>query len=91
MIIVLKITDSETLEAYKNIHPDLIFADLINGNLLQVCELVEVKEEDSKKAEAEILRLREGLRDLRYGIFKDAATVNGFIDNLLKIEDAKEF
>lgn len=53
-------------------------------------ELANLREE-SKKAEAEIVRLREGLRDLRYGIFKDAPAVNGLIDKLLKIEETKGF
>lgn len=44
-----------------------------------------------EKAEAEIVRLREGLRDLRYGIFKDSDAVEGFIDGLLKVEINKEF
>ena len=44
-----------------------------------------------KKAEAEIVRLREGLRDLRHGIFKDSDAVNELIDSLLKIEETTDF
>lgn len=47
--------------------------------------------EERERAEAEIVRLREGLRELRYGIFKDADAVNEFIDKLLKIEETTEF
>lgn len=39
-----------------------------------------------EQAEAEIARLRKGLHDLRYGIFKDAVIKMGLIDELLRIE-----
>lgn len=42
-------------------------------------------------AATEIVRLREGLRDLRYGMFKDTAAVNEFIDGLLKVEKVEVF
>lgn len=42
-----------------------------------------------QKAEAEILRLREGLR--RCKDYTNIDLLNKFIDKLLKIEDTKEF
>lgn len=59
----------------------LVNADILKGFVANM----------NDEAEAEILRLREGLRELRNKDFRDDDTVNEFIDKLLKIEEAKEF
>ena len=40
--ITLKITDSETVEDYKDVHMDLILDDIRHGSLAEVCEIVDV-------------------------------------------------
>ena len=42
IIIILEITDQETVDAYEDVHQDLIFEDMIYGSLLDVCEIVDV-------------------------------------------------
>lgn len=81
--ILEKIDDA--LEDYPHIARELRV--LLNKAKIEI----EYQREEFKKAEAEIVRLREGLRDLRHGIFKDADAVNTLIDKLLKAEETKEF
>ena len=42
LTITLQITDEETVEAYKDVHPDLILQDIRDGNLANMCDMVDV-------------------------------------------------
>jgi len=43
IIIVLEITDPETVEAYWDTDKEIIFDDLQNGLLLEMCDLVKLE------------------------------------------------
>ena len=72
--IIEKIDDAVQVET---IREKRVFLNKIKIDILY-------QREEFKKTDAELLRLRQGLRDLRHGIFKDSDAVNGLIDELLK-------
>lgn len=60
------------------------------GFILDAVKEIKHLRGDSSLAEAEICRLREGLRRIRHD-FTDVESVGMYIDKLLKAEYSKEF
>ena len=42
IFITLLIDDEETVDSYKDCHPDIIMDDLQNGSLIEKCSMVDV-------------------------------------------------
>ena len=55
--ITIRIADPETIEAYKDVHPELIFQDMMTGTLLEHCELVPTTQEQEWQDIAKSLRI----------------------------------
>jgi len=47
LTIVLQITDAETIEAYKDADHTIILEDIVHGTLGEMCDIVDVIEEES--------------------------------------------
>jgi hypothetical protein len=42
LVIILEISDEETVKNYQDVHQNLILEDLRHGNLIDVCEIKDV-------------------------------------------------
>lgn len=48
IIITLRITDPETVEVYHNVHPEIIYSDMVAGTLSDKCEMVGMEVVDAE-------------------------------------------